>query len=315
MDVSNEFKRLKKSPEETLEYIRGKLRFNIGQQRDTKLRCLGDLRDKTLLTRSVAEQHAERLEKQFLLRWKELSQLEMEKRLRFWTVLHAVIPLDVDETVQSVEDMFTRLRIICSGIRGIEVVAAAELEVVNIDKMKEIASEADEARKLDVIVDMLPAQEKSLFKSGVSSFVLVHFHGIVDLGSAGEENAQNLVSKSEWYWENRYQVELKRLYSTKTLKKNLKDIAAYLTKGGNENLIYKIGFGYDTEDKINRQLLKSGKAKLEDDYAGFENALSLTIDELVFLGNAIERLMMRTGSKTMRNGYLFRGGTRLRPSR
>ena len=105
---------------------------------------------------------------------------------------------------------------------------------------------------------------------------------------------------------------MKRLYSNKTLNKNLKDIAAYLTKGGNESLIYKIGFGYDEEEKINRQLVKSGRATMEKDYAGFENELSLNVAEIKFLGATIHRLMMRTGSKNLQNGYLFKGGKQLR---
>ena len=92
------------------------------------------------------------------------------------------------------------------------------------------------------------------------------------------------------------------------LKKNLEDIAAYLTKGGNENLIYKIGFGYDNAEKLERQMLKAGKTAKQGDYAGIENEMSLTITEIKFLGEAINQMMERTGSKNLRTVYLYKCG-------
>lgn len=313
MVESTEFERMKEKSKDSLSFLRSQLRFDIGKQRKTKLMCLGELRDKTLLTKLVAERHAERLEKQFSQRWSKFTKREEEERLRFLTVLSQVVPLKVDEAVQATEYMFNRLEFICKGIRGIEVIGVAEIEVVNIGKMNAMASVSDEARKRDVIFDMLPAEEKSLYKSGATSFGLVHFHGIVDVGSGGEENAKKLEEIARGYWKAKHAVNLKRLYSNKTVQKNLRDIARYLTKGGNENLIYKIGFGYDTQEKLDRQLLKSGKAKLEDDYAGFENEMSLTVPEIEFLGQTIDRLMSKTNS-THRNGYVFRAGQQLRKS-
>lgn len=310
--VSAEFEKMKERSDETLEYLRGRVRFDIGKHRKTKLKCLDDLKDKTLLSRSVAEKHAEKLEKQFLGRWEEFTKEQMIERLRFWTVLYEVVPLNVDHAVEKTEEMFQRLKSVCDSIRGIEVIGVAEIEVVSVEKMKAMASEDDEARKLNVIVDMLAAKGQSTDSSVAKSYALVHFHGIVDVGAGGEVRAQKIRDECERYWKESYQVEVKRLYSNKTLKKNLKDIAAYLTKGGNEILIYKIGFGYDEEEKINRQLVKSGRATMEKDYAGFENELSLSVAEIKFLGATIHRLMMRTGSKSLQNGYLFKGGKQLR---
>jgi hypothetical protein len=310
MAVSEEFKRMKEKSAETLEFLRGRLRFHIGRHRKTKLLCLGELKDRTLLTPAVAEKHAERLEKQFVSRWGRFTKREMNERLRFLTVLSLVVPLDVEKTLEAVEQMYSRLSYVCKGIRGMELIGAAEIEVVNTGKMKAMAGEDDEIRKLNVILSMLPPEEKTLFRTGATSYALVHFHGIVDLGMKGEENAGKLRTVARQYWEQPYMVQVKGLYSTKTVKKNLADIAAYLTKGGNETLIYKNGFGWDKEDKINRQLIKVGRATMDKDFDGFENELSLTIAEIKFLGEAIDRLMIRTGSKNLRNGYLFKYGQR-----
>ena len=308
MTLSPEFIRMKERSGETLEYLRGRLRFDLGKQQKTKLKVLGELRDRTLLTKSVAEKHAKNLEKQFYGRWRTLTKNEMKERLRFITVLAELVPLDLDATAESVERMFSRLKIVFGSIRGLEVIGAAEIEIVNVEKMKTMASGADEARKLDVILAMLPAEEKSLYKTGITSYALVHFHGVIDVGNNGAEKIQKLETACRRYWTEKYAVQMKSLYSTKTVKNNLTDIAAYLTKGGNENLIYKIGFGYDAEDKIQRQLLKAGRAKKEGDYAGIENELSLTIAEIKFLGEAINQMMERTSSKNMRNSYLFKHG-------
>lgn len=314
MDVSAEFKSMREHYHsgEALDYLRGRVRFNIGKWRKKKLLCLDELKGKTLLTKSIAKQHAIRLEKQFLGRWEEFTKEEMIERLRFWTVLSDVVPLNVDHAVVSTEEMFQRLKCTCDSIRGIEAIGVAEIEVVNVEKMKSMASDDDEARKLNVISNMLAAKGQSTDSSVAKSYALVHFHGIVDVGAGGEVRAQKIRDECERYWKESYQVEVKRLYSNKTLNKNLKDIAAYLTKGGNESLIYKIGFGYDEEEKINRQLVKSGRATMEKDYAGFENELSLNVAEIKFLGATIHRLMMRTGSKNLQNGYLFKGGKQLR---
>lgn len=307
---SAEFIRLKERSlsGETLEYLRGALRFDIGTQQKTKLKVLGELADKTLLTNAVAEKHAAKLDEQFRRRWGSFTKREMKDRLRFVTVLAEVVPLDLEMTSDAVERMFARLKIVFGGIRGIEVIGAAEIEIVDIEKMKQMASVADEARKLDVIVSMMPEEEKSLYATGMTSYALVHFHGIMDVGANGDEKVVKLERDCKRYWNANYSLQVKGLYSTNTVKKNLTGIAAYLTKGGNESLIYKIGFGYDKADNLERQMLKAGFAKKEADYAGIENQMSLTIAQVKFLGEAINQMMERKGSRNLRNGYLFKHG-------
>lgn len=297
---------------ESLEYLSGALRFDIGTQQKTKLKVLGELAVKTLLTNAVAEKHAAKLDEQFRRRWGSFTKREMKDRLRFVTVLAELVPLDLEVTSEAVERMFSRLEIVFGGIRGIEVIGAAEIEIVDIEKMRQMASVADEVRKLDVIISMMPDEEKSLFKTSLSSYALVHFHGIMDIGANGDEKVTKLKRDCARYWNANYMVQVKGLYSTKTVKKNLTDIAAYLTKGGNENLIYKIGFGYDKADDLERQMLKAGFTAKEADYAGIENQMSLTIPQIKFLGEAINQMMERKGSRNLRNGYLFKHGQPLK---
>ena len=302
--MSNEFQKMKTSGDLIFDRLRDNIRPDIGKHRRTKLKqALGSSAKGTLLDDAVWKQHAARLERQFVARWGALNKQEALERLRFWTVLDSVVPVNVDAIMGAVEQMFAHLDATCRQVRGLEVIGACEIEIVNLDRMRRFASEDDEARKLKVIEAMLPGGDGT--NSG--SMALVHFHGVIDFGQGAERKSEELGKASRKVWEQPYQVQIKRMYVTQSVRQNLKGIALYLTKGGNENLIYKIGFGYDSEDKINRQLVKSGKAKLEADYEGFENEYSLSLYEIEVLGKAIEQLMDRTGSK-MRNGYLYRYG-------
>lgn len=244
------------------------IRPQIGKHKKTKLTgALGaSVAKRSLLNDQVANTHAKRLEKQFLTRWGDLR--AGEDRLRFWTVLDSLVDVNDDAICQGVEQMFARLEKVCAKVRGLEVIGACEIEIVNIEKMTRLAEGSDQARKLKVVQSMMTT-------ANGGSMAMIHFHGLVDFGMSAEKKCSDLGKASRSLWGKPYQVEIKKLFSTKPLKQNLKGIAQYLTKGGNENLIYKIGFGYDIDDKINRQLLKCGKAKLEDDYEGFENELSL----------------------------------------
>ena len=307
-----EFKELKlKSVAQELSRLRRHIRFDINIHKKTKLKVLGTRARSTLLDSGVSKTHADRLQKQFLARWKGLRKREWTERLRLWTVLDSIAPLDEESIMQSIKGLQARLVDVCSKVKGIEVIGVIEIEVVNIAKMRELAKEADEARKLNVLSDLLPKSEKGLFKDGVESFALVHFHGVVDLGMDADEKHQTLSDKSRYFWDHSYQVELKKLHADKTIGKNLANIAKYLVKGGNENLIYKIGFGYDTAEKLETQMLKAGKKKLGADFDGFVNEMSLTMEEVRVLGTALDKLMGSKGSKNLRNGYLWKSGQRV----
>ena len=134
----------------------------------------------------------------------------------------------------------------------------------------------------------------------------------LELEDTFEEKHQILFAKLKHWWDKLYQIEIKKFHSDKLVKKNLENISWYLVKGGNENLIYKIGFGYDEAEKLERQMLKSGKKLLGADFEGFVNEMSLSMEEIRVLGTAIDQLMGSTGSKNMRNGYLFKYGQQIK---
>ncbi len=298
----------KKSEQQSVDELLAHVRFDIGKHKSKKLKiALGALARRTLLDNDIRSTHARRLEKQFNRRWYSLTQDEALERLRFWTVLDSLVCLDEAKIEQSVSGMKIRLAAVCEKVRGIEVIGACEIEVINIDKMIQLADHADEARKLNTLLEMIPAEERTLFKKGISSFALIHFHGIVDLQGFTEQKEQSLIKLSKPSWSEPYAVELKKLYSTNTMRTNFSRLARYLVKGGNENLMYKIGYGYDTEDAMNRQMIKSGATKGVADFEGFENEMSLTIREIEILGKSIYAMMSSSGSN-MKNGYLFRHG-------
>ncbi len=305
-----DFDKLKRrSKGEELKRLQKHIRFGIGTHKNKKLRqALGSRARSTLLDEGVSKTHSARLLKQFLWRWGNLKKEDAQDRLKLWTVLDSVVALDEEKILSAVDSMRARLDAVCRQVKGIEVIGAVEIEIVNIKKMKQLSSTVDEARKLNVILSLIPVSEKSLFAESHDTWALVHFHGVVDLGSNADAKLELLRESAKRWWSDKFQVQLKPLHEDKTLRTSLTNIARYLVKGGNENLIYKIGFGWDAAENLERQMLKSGKSKLGLDFEGFTNEMSLTMDEVRVLGTVVDRMMGRTGSKNMRNGYLFKHG-------
>lgn len=299
-----------------LERLRGLIRFGIGKHKQKKLGAvLGTRGRSTLLSDSVSATHSRRLHKQFMARWRKLTKEEQLERLRFWTVLGSLAELNVDSILQQVDVLNWQLRDALKSVKGVEVIGAFEIEIVNFSVMKRIAdqSQDDEARKRNVLRSLSAEIPNSLLepRQKSDSYALVHFHGVVDLGNSSDEKMEKLRKASSRSWTGKYQVELTGFHSDKTVQKNLENIAKYLVKGGNENLIYKIGFGWDSVESMERQMAKQGKKLLDSDFEGFENELSLTAGEIKVLGTALDKLMGSTSSKNMRNGYLFRHGQQL----
>jgi hypothetical protein len=91
------------------------------------------------------------------------------------------------------------------------------------------------------------------------SKILVHCHVVVDLGKdfqKNEEALRNLYAKERSWKRTKYQVELKGLFKNRKTARNLKAIAAYVTKGGNENLRYNAGFGRDLAEDMEAKIWK-----------------------------------------------------------
>lgn len=300
-----------------LKQLRGQLRFNIGTWRQTRLNVLGARSRSTLLTDGVRQKHASRLRKQFAARWGKLSDDQQHDRLRLCTILDCVCELDPPAIMERISRFEAQLLSAFQSAKGIEVIGVFEIEIVNLDLMARQAATAkeNEARKLHVLKNMrAEAEPGRLFddRPSPSAYALVHFHGVVDLGINGDAKAKLLADACRKNWKLQYQFELKRFFRDKALTENLSCIAAYLVKGGNENLIYKIGFGRDSIERVEASMQRSRQTKLDEDYTRPEDPFSLTIREIEVLGTTIDRLMDRTRSKNIRNGYLFRHGQHIR---
>jgi hypothetical protein len=78
------------------------------------------------------------------------------------------------------------------------------------------------------------------------------------------------------------------------------------TKGGNETLRYKAGFGRDLSEDLDAKMFKGSKTgKRDRGGETLEDERSLTVGEVAFLNEAYERLMTL---RRDRRGYLIRAG-------
>jgi hypothetical protein len=294
-------------------------RFDIGVHKGTKLvKSVGrKLAKTTLLDKKISEKHAARLQKQFVRRWGTLTKEEMLERLRLWTVLHSVCEVDENPIAGHVDAMKHALATACISVKGIEVIGVVEIEIVNLGLMRQYAlsgNDDDEARKLLVIEAMMNRQiSNGHLDEGDQDrcLALVHFHGVVDLGTNVEGKLKTISNASRSEWKEAYQVQFGGFHSRKTVASNLKFIARYLVKGGNEALIYKFGFGWDKVERLEARMLKTGKVAMGSDFEGYVNDMSLAKTEIAVLVRTIDRMMCSSGSR-MRNGYIWKHGQQIR---
>jgi hypothetical protein len=196
--MSTQFKSLiKKSLKKTADAINDdykRKRFNYGSHNKVRLnKALGsvgkfELQDRTFLTPSVHDVHSKKLSDRFLkrvLHYKNLGHKNnsIAEKFRFLTLLHSVEIMDVERTIQTIKKFQSELQNTIEGSKGIWCLGAVEVEVINIEKMRMIHTEQteSEARKLSVIESMIKRLKKN--DQYLSSFFLVHFHGIVTASS------------------------------------------------------------------------------------------------------------------------------------
>lgn len=298
-------------------------RPNLGTHKSTKLqRALGKKADTTLLSSTVAEKHAQQLEREFQNAYGKLSKSQAAERLRFVTILHDVVPLDVGEIAKSTKSLRELLeRCIARTKRdALSLIGAIEIEVINMEFMRKRArTSKGEQRKLHVLERMLAASKPGTDPSdcdnlpnrgGGSSFALVHIHALVDLGDdepARTEQVLDSVLRRVWNLE--YQIEIKSTFKHRKLTENFSDMARYMTKGGNDDLRYSTRFGRNSSDpdKLEQQMFRAGKISRskDEDEKKVLDASSLTHQELEILGASLNRLM---GKGAGRDGYLVRLG-------
>ena len=327
-----------------------KSRFLIGSHNTIKLKkslaTVGrlDLVGRTLLSPTVHKAHAKRLSDRYQAQWDTMrdkaradwSKLPRATRaltvkptdheiaanhLRFLTLVDSVTAVDANAAIRAAIKLKEKLITTASAIKGITCLGSIEVEVVSMSLMRELGRldkpTASEHRKLDVCEKLAVGLKGTLYGEDQSLF-LVHFHGVVTAKDFKQFDAFNerLKKVKAWSLAPR-QIELKKLSTQfggkpKDVDQNLRHIATYITKGGNDwmsnkaYLRYKIGFENDDE-LVNDQA--SWEAKnwrknelLRQEHAqdGITDMLSLTVQEIVQLTLVIDGLM---GLNRTRTGY------------
>jgi hypothetical protein len=225
--------------------------------------------------------------------------------------------MDVQRTIQTIKKFQSQLQNTIESSKGIWCLGAVEVEVINIEMMRMIHEDQteSEARKLSVIESMIKRLRKN--DQQLSSFFLVHFHGIVTASSQYRFNdfADALKENKDWKREPR-QIQLKTISKQfksklKTLDKNLVDIARYITKGGNDwsggksYLRYKLAFEneylFNEDAWVNKNHTRNETLKKEKKEDGIEDALSMNVSEIVSLATVIDAMMAFNRTRT---GYL-----------
>lgn len=330
--MSTQFKSLmKKSLTRTAQAINEEYkrrRFNYGSHNKVRLKkalaSVGkyELQDTTLLSPSVHDVHSKKLADRFLKRLEHYKKLgykntSVTDKFRFLTLLHSVEIMDVQKSIQIIKKFQSQLQDTIEGSKGIWCLGAVEVEVINIEKMRMIHTEQteSEARKLSVIESMIKRLRKN--DQQLSSFFLIHFHGIVTATNQYRFNdfADALKKNKEWKREPR-QIQLKPISKqykskSKSLDKNLVDIARYITKGGNDwiggksYLRYKLAFEneylFNEDEWVNKNWRRNEVLKKEQTEDGIEDALSMNMSEIISLATVIDAMMSFNRTRT---GYL-----------
>ena len=334
--ISKAFKRLKqRSGAIGLERLRHSLRhspgFKAGSHKSTRLaKAVGKkLATRTILHDPTHKQHQDKLFTRFLKAWKGLSEQQGRERLRFVTILHTVCAVETKAILRAVEEMEAQLRTtLSSEIKQIGILGVTEVEIVNLSLYGEKETE-DETRKGQILRDL--AQAAGLQATGKERLALVHFHGIVDVGTNAAITETKLQKALRQTWQGSWCVELKCLFTEFSVRKNLNNLAKYVTKGGNEDLRYQKQFGtrlleseelewflsvekslkdmskedqeklrvMRTPEALELAMAKKGKAKSHDH-------LGLSIGEVAVLVHVYDALMRRNSA---RDGYLLLGGS------
>ena len=281
------------------------LGFDLARQKRAKLnKALGSRAHSTLLDDGVRSAHAERLRAQFLKLWGGLTKEEEQHRLRLCTLADSIVPLREDAVLDAVDRMHAKLETVYWRVPAVQLVGAIEVEVCNLALMRQLACHEAERRKLR-LVEALAARSEGLGE-GTFSQALIQFHGLVDLGDRTKVAPEALASAARRFWPSPSQARLERLRADLSFRDALTDCAAYMTKGGNENLLYKLSFGYDSREKLERQFL-AGKELIDCEKPdAFARHLSLSVDEVNRLGTVIDRFMAWSGGHRIRSGYLVR---------
>ena len=307
--MSYEFQKLRERSKsgELMNGYAGCMRYNLGTHKKVRLKKAGLERSATLLHDHVAKRHAALLSRELIKRAAQVGK-GVDCRLRFMTVLEAVVEPDKESALEAVASLEYKMVKMLEPL-GLWSRGVIELEMVNLDLLARISTgKDDEARKLNVLTSLLPEVEHQglmIPSDKAESRVLVHCHVVVDLGEDHERSEQRLrekVAKEPDWNRTKYQVEIKNLFENKALSRNLSDIAAYVTKGGNEKLRFNAGFGRDLAGDLDAKIWREGMGFAKHGAETVEDERGLTIGEVRQLDNLYRCLM---GRRSDNRGYLL----------
>lgn len=330
-------------------------KFLIGSHNAVRLRralAAGgrlDLVDRTLLTPEIHKAHAKRLADRYLRNWTKIhdkaeqgwKKLPLQIRratvkptaegiaaaqYRFLTVVDSVTAVDAGAGLKAAIKLKEKLITTASSVKGITLLGLLEVEVVSMRLMREFRrldkTTDSEYRKLDVCEALAQSLKGTLYGQEDSLF-LVHFHGVVTAQKSEQFEAfyERMRKVKAWSIAPR-QLEMKamsKVYGgrSKSMEQNLRHIAAYITKGGNDwcankaYLRYKIGFEND-DAQVNDEATWVAKnwrrnELLRQEHAedGIVDLLSMTAEEVLQLTLGVDGLM---GLNRTRTGYLVSAG-------
>jgi hypothetical protein len=313
--VSAAFKRFKRSRAKDFERVRHLLGFKVGTHKRNRLvRAVGKrVGKRTILDSDTHAQHQDKLFKRFQKAWGGLTKSQARDRLRFVTILHAVCDVDTNSILHAVEEMEAQLRSALSReIAQIGILGVSEVEIVKMGLYGKKDAD-DEARKGQVLREL--ARKKDLTEAGTvfefrelagkDHLALIHFHGIVDLGPDAANREICLQDTLRQTWKGSWCVELKRLFTDLSIEKSLRNLAGYLTKGGNDTLRFTKQFGSESPESLELAMVKAGYAESGE----YDDHLGLSSGQVSVLVHVYDALMRRNRA---RDGYLFLGGTVIR---
>jgi hypothetical protein len=299
--ISDSLLRLKQTAKERLAFIRSLIRPDLGSHNRITLRRAGCESSGSLLHSSVADQHSKLLSRDFHNRFQEVPFVD-QGQLRFLTLLHSVTALDKDAALRAVARMDHCIHIALEET-GAWCLGAIEVEIVSLAMLRRIRSlKDDESRKLNVLEKLSEISDAQL-----DCGVLIHFHGVVDLSNSlleEEKFRSRLAGVSDWQ-RSPYQIQLKRFFQNRPLHANLRQIASYITKGGNEELRYNSGFGRDLPDDLDAKIWRSGTGRADQGGDTLTDERALTIAEISLLDEIWLELMSKRHDQ---RGYLIQIG-------
>lgn len=257
-------------------------------------------------------------------------------QIRFVTLLDSIVELNIDLALERAQFIKRNLEAIQKRISELKIIGAFEFEIVSFDLMKayrqgDYEDASCNANKISVLSTLASVRQTyreycgmQLPEEVAGSRVLVHIHALVDFGTDTDSNIaafKKAISYVEEWKLHSTQLDVKSLYSTRSYRENIKTLCRYMTKGGNEELHYKLFYGrdkdifieeeylaaiyrfpFDTKGMKRREIINLRNAMYDD--IAFENNRHLTHAEIRFL-NDLNNAGMRLSNSRNRTGYLF----------